>query len=50
LLVRRGDTYATVELDYHEGLRHPYLERLDGREDRLAAILAARSPAAARRP
>lgn len=50
LLVRRGDTFATVELDYHEGLRHPYLERLDGREDGLAAILAARSSAPTRRP
>ena len=50
LLVRRGDTYATVELDYHGGLRHPYLERIDGREDRLTAILAARSSADAGRP
>jgi predicted metalloprotease with PDZ domain len=49
LLVRRGDSFATVELDYHEGLRHPFLERIDGREDRLTAILSARSSPGARR-
>jgi predicted metalloprotease with PDZ domain len=42
LLVRRGDTYETVTLDYHGGLRYPKLEHIEGREDRLSAILAPR--------
>jgi predicted metalloprotease with PDZ domain len=49
LLVRKGDTFQTVSLDYHGGLRYPRLERIPGREDRLSAILAPRtSPARAR--
>ena len=39
LLVKRGDLYQTVTLDYHDGLRYPHLERIDGTPDRLATIL-----------
>jgi predicted metalloprotease with PDZ domain len=40
LLVKRGDEFQTIELDYHGGLRYPKLERVDGTPDRLDAILA----------
>jgi predicted metalloprotease with PDZ domain len=46
LLVRDADTYQTVRLDYHGGLRYPRLERIDGTADRLAAILKSRQPPA----
>jgi predicted metalloprotease with PDZ domain len=41
LLVKKGDLYRTVELDYHDGLRYPRLERIAGTRDRLATILQA---------
>lgn len=40
LLVKRGDEYQTIDLDYHGGLRYAKLERVDGTPDRLDAILA----------
>ena len=40
LLLKRGDTFVTINLDYHGGLRYPHLERVEGSEDRLDAILA----------
>lgn len=48
LLVRKGDLYQTVALDYREGLRYPKLERTDGTDDRLGAILRPRGNAGAR--
>ncbi|WP_028007290.1 M61 family metallopeptidase [Solimonas flava] len=42
LLVRDGDRYRTVKLDYHGGLRYPHLQRLKGTPARLDAILAPR--------
>ncbi len=42
LLVKDFDRYRTISIDYHDGLRYPHLERIDGRPDRLSAILAAR--------
>jgi predicted metalloprotease with PDZ domain len=39
-LLKRGDQFQTIELDYHGGLRYPKLERVDGAPDRLDAILA----------
>jgi predicted metalloprotease with PDZ domain len=39
LLVKRGNDYRTVSLDYHGGLKYPRLERIDGTPDRLQAIL-----------
>ena len=40
LLLKRGDEFVTVNLDYHGGLRYPHLERVEGTPDRLDAILA----------
>lgn len=42
LLVRRGDEYRTVSIDYREGPRQPRLVRIDGTPDRLAKILRPR--------
>jgi predicted metalloprotease with PDZ domain len=40
LLVKKGNDFRTVSLDYHDGLKYPRLERIPGTPDRLAAILA----------
>jgi len=40
LLVKDGDHYRTVAIDYSGGLRYPKLERLEGVEDRLTTLLA----------
>ena len=40
LLLKRDDEFLTVNLDYHNGLRYPHLERVDSVPDRLDAILA----------
>ena len=40
LLLRKGDHFQTVSLDYHGGLRYPKLERIEGSVDLLDAILA----------
>lgn len=42
LLVKNYDTYRTVKLDWHGGLRYPHLERVEGTPDRLSALYAAR--------
>jgi len=42
LLVQTGDRYHTVAIDYHQGLRYPFLERIPGTPDRLSEILAPR--------
>jgi predicted metalloprotease with PDZ domain len=42
LIVKTGDEYRTVEIDYHDGLRYPHLERIPGTSDRLSAIFRAR--------
>jgi predicted metalloprotease with PDZ domain len=42
LLVKNGDHYRTVEVDYHGGLRYPRLERIEGTPDLLSAIYAPR--------
>jgi predicted metalloprotease with PDZ domain len=43
LLVKNGDRYRTVKIDYHDGLRYPHLER-DGRAaGRLDEILSPRN-------
>jgi len=41
LLLKRGDEFVTIPLDYHGGLRYPHLERVATTPDRLDAILAA---------
>ncbi|MES2740097.1 MAG: peptidase M61 [Pseudomonadota bacterium] len=40
LLVKKGSRFRTVMLDYHDGLKYPRLERIEGVPDRLQAILA----------
>jgi predicted metalloprotease with PDZ domain len=39
LLVKKGNLFRTVALDYHDGLKYPRLERIAGVPDRLEAIL-----------
>ena len=43
LLLKTGDQYRTVALDYRGGLRYPHLERDASRTDRLTAILTPRT-------
>ena len=40
LIVRQGERFRTLRLDYHGGLRYPHLERDTNRPDLLKAILA----------
>jgi len=42
LLVRNGERFRTVVFDYHDGLRYPRLERIEGTRDRIGDILTAR--------
>jgi len=42
LLIKSGDRFRTVAFDYHDGLRYPRLERIEGTPDRLGDILTAR--------
>jgi predicted metalloprotease with PDZ domain len=42
LLVRDGEVFRTVRIDYRDGLRYPKLERLPDVEDRLASLLQRR--------
>ena len=39
LLMKRGDTFSSVSLDYHGGLRYPHLERVEAAPDLLDPIL-----------
>ena len=41
LLVKEFNRYRTVNLDYHDGLRYPHLQRIEGTPDRLSKIFAA---------
>ena len=42
MLVRQGDSFRTLRLDYHDGLRYPHLQRVEGTPDLLSRILAPR--------
>jgi predicted metalloprotease with PDZ domain len=42
LIVKDDDQYRTVVFDYHDGLRYPRLERIEGTPDRLSDILTPR--------
>jgi predicted metalloprotease with PDZ domain len=42
LLIKSGDRYRTITMDYHAGLRYPRLERVANVPDRLGDILSAR--------
>jgi predicted metalloprotease with PDZ domain len=39
-LVKRGEQFQTIDVDYHGGLRYPKLTRQEGTPDRLTDILA----------
>jgi predicted metalloprotease with PDZ domain len=39
LIVANTGTYRVLGLDYHDGLRYPHLERVEGKPDRLDDIL-----------
>jgi predicted metalloprotease with PDZ domain len=40
LLVRQGEAYRTLQLDYRNGLRYPHLQRIAGAPDRLTQLLS----------
>ena len=40
LLVQDLDYFKTVNVDYHDGLKYPHLERMGSTEDRLTAIIS----------
>ena len=40
LIVKAGDYYRTVKIDYRGGLRYPHLVRIEGTPDRLTQILS----------
>jgi hypothetical protein len=42
LLVNSFDHINTVQLEYHDGLRYPHLQRIEGTPDRLSQIYAAK--------
>jgi predicted metalloprotease with PDZ domain len=41
LLLKRGDEFVTISLDYHSGLRYPHLGRIEATPDRLDEIISA---------
>jgi predicted metalloprotease with PDZ domain len=43
LIIKAGERYRVVSIDYHDGLRYPHLVREDGTPALLDAILAPRS-------
>ncbi len=43
LLIKNGEQYRTLAIDYHGGLRYPRFERIAGTPDRLRAILSPRA-------
>lgn len=42
LIVRKDDRWRTIAVHYHDGLRYPKLERIEGTPDRLGDLLKAR--------
>jgi hypothetical protein len=42
LLVKSGDLYRTVKLDWHQGLKYPRLEKVGKANGTLDALLAPR--------
>lgn len=42
LLVKEFDRFRTIALDYHDGLRYPHLERIQGKPDYLTPIFTPR--------
>jgi predicted metalloprotease with PDZ domain len=42
LLVKRNNAFSTVSIGYHDGLRYPHLERVEGAPALLDALIAAK--------
>ena len=42
MMLKKDDRFRTIRFDYHDGLRYPHLERIEGTPDRLGDILAPR--------
>jgi predicted metalloprotease with PDZ domain len=42
LLVKNFDEYQTLAVDYHDGLKYPHLERVQGTADTLGVLMAPR--------
>lgn len=42
LLVKQGEAYRTLRIDYRDGLRQPHLQRIPGTPDRLTQLLTPR--------
>ena len=42
LLVKRNDAYRTISIPYHDGLRYPHLERVQGTPALLDALITAK--------
>jgi predicted metalloprotease with PDZ domain len=42
LLIKNNDTYRTVSIPYHDGLRYPHLERVEGTPALLDALITAK--------
>ena len=42
MMLKKGERFRTIRFDYHDGLRYPHLERIEGTPDRLGDILAPR--------
>ena len=42
LLLRDGERFKTVRIDWRGGQRYPVLERIEGSEDRLSMLTAPR--------
>jgi predicted metalloprotease with PDZ domain len=42
LLVKRNDAYRTISIPYHDGLRYPHLERMQGTPALLDALITAK--------
>ena len=42
LLVKDFNRYRDINIDYHDGLRYPALERIEGTRDWLTPIFSAR--------
>ena len=42
LLVKNFDEYQTLTVDYHDGLKYPHLERVQGTPDTLSLLMAPR--------
>jgi hypothetical protein len=41
-VVKRGDWQQTTSIDWHQGLRYPHLERIEGKPALLDQIMSAK--------